>query len=309
MKVKHLIIIFFCSLIVSQSEAQTENYRDPKRVESYLTELYPEAFNLTLMRDAILYYIDRELYKEGFRTLKPNETLQNASQEFADYMAKSDEIRITYAPTKYALQQRLINQGGGVHQADEITIKTSIQRAKISMTYDEVAQDLVFQIFKRKSVEILKNPTYVFSGVGCGIDKTGTKLYISVSVGNYNLISSTKKEIKDSGLKLTSSNQGIDWYDSKACKACAKFKEIETLRSMVSIERGKIFFETLDYKGLKKLLKDPSDAIAVDIVNIKQYPFDTTKNIVNNQLPSRGITTKPIYVKDFDKLNIYAGRN
>ncbi len=309
MKVKHLIIIFFCSLIVLQSVAQTENFRDPKRVESYLTELYAEAFNLTLMRDAVLYYIDRELYKEGFRTLNPNETLQSASQEFADYMAKTDEIRVTYAPAKYALQQRLMNQGAGVHQADEITIKTSIRRAKISMTYDEVAQDIVFQIFKRKSVEILKNPTYVFSGIGCSIDKTGDKLYISVSVGNYNLISSTKKDIKDSGLKLTSSNQGIGWYDAKACKACAKFKEIETLRSMVSIERGKIFFETLNYKALKKLLKDPNDAIVVDIVNIKQYPCDTSKNIVNNQLPSRGITTKPVYVKDFNKLNIYAGRN
>ncbi|MCQ2958946.1 MAG: hypothetical protein MJ198_01995 [Bacteroidales bacterium] len=308
MKIKKLLVLLLGIILAAQSFSQTENFREPARVESYLTELYPEAFNLTLMRDAILYYIDRELKNEGCRILQPNQILQGASQEFADYMGKTDEIRVSYAPSKYVLQQRLMNQGGGVHQADEITMKTSIQRAKISLTYDEVAQDIVFQIFKRKSVEILQNPGYVFAGIGCAIDKTGKKLYISISVGNYNLLTASKKEIKESGLKLTTSNQGIGWYDAKACKACAKYKEMESIRSMVSIDRGKIYFETSDYKSFKKLMKDPTDAIAVDIVNIKQYPCNGS-NIVNNQLPSRGFMTKPVYVKDFDKLNIYAGRN
>lgn len=308
MKIKYIVILILAMVLGTQAYSQTENFREPQRVESFLTELYPEAFNLTLMRDAILYYIDKELRKENYRMLMPNTILQNASQEFADYMAKTDEIRVSYAPTKYALQQRLVNNDGGVHQVDEITMKTSIQRAKMSLTYDEVAQDVVFQIFKRKSAEILQNPRYVFAGIGCGIDKTGKKLYISVSVGNYNLISAAKKDIKASGLKLSASNQGVGWYDAKACKACAKFKDIEGLRSMVTIERNKIYFETADYKALKKLLKDPTDAIAVDIVNMKQYPCNG-ENLVNTQLPSRGFMTKPIFVKDFDKLNIYAGRN
>ncbi len=308
MKIKYIFTVLLGVIVSFQSVAQTENFREPKRVESFLTELYPEAFNLTLMRDAILYYLDKELHKEGYRMLQPNKVLQDASQEFADYMAKTDEIRVNYAPAKYSLQQRLLNQDGGVHQVDEITMKTSIQRAKMSLTYDEVAQDVAFQIFKRKSVEILQNPRYVFAGIGCGIDKTGKKLYLSISVGNYNLATTSKKDVKASGLKMTASNQGIGWYDAKTCKACSKYKEIESLRSMVTIERGKIFFETNDYKSLKKLLKDPTDAIAVDIVNMKQYPCNG-ENIVNNQLPSRGFTTKPIFVKDFDKLNIYAGRN
>ncbi|MCQ2607490.1 MAG: hypothetical protein MJ197_02230 [Bacteroidales bacterium] len=308
MKIKYIFALLLSVVIVSQSFGQTENFKEPKRVESFLTELYPEAFNLTLMRDAILYYLDKELHKEGYRMLQPNKTLQDASQVFADYMSKTDEIRVSYAPSKFSLQQRILAQGGGAHQVDEITMKTSIQRAKMSLTYDEVAQDIAFQIFKRKSVEILQNPRYVFAGIGCGIDKTGKKLYISISVGNYNLISTSKKDAKASGLKMTASNQGIDWYDAKACKACTKFKEIESLRSMVTIDRGKIYFETGDYKSLKKLLKDPTDAIAVDIVNMKQYPCKGD-NIVNNQLPNRGFMTKPIFVKDFDKLNIYAGRN
>lgn len=308
MKIKHIVTIVVAIVISIQSFSQTENFRETQRVESFFTELYPEAFNLTLMRDAILYYIDKELRKEDYRILMPNTALQNASQEFADYMGKTDEIRVMEAPAKYSLQQRLLNQESGVHQVDEITIKTSIQRGKLSLTYDEVAQDVVFNIFKRKSAEILQNPRYVFAGIGCAIDKTGKKLYTSVSVGNYNLVTASKKDIKASGLKLSSSNQGIGWYDAKVCKACAKFKELESLRSMVTIEKNKIYFETADYKALKKLMKEPTDAIAVDIVNMKQYPCNG-ENIVNNQLPSRGFMTKPIYVKDFDKLNIYAGRN
>ena len=130
MKIKYIVAILLTTVISSQSFSQTEKFRDPQRVESFLTELYPEAFNLTLMRDAILYYIDKELRKEDYRMLQPNQSLQNASQEFADYMGKTDEIRVSYAPAKYSLQQRLLNQDAGIHQVDEITIKTSIQRAK-----------------------------------------------------------------------------------------------------------------------------------------------------------------------------------
>ena len=115
MKIKSIVILLLSAFLAVQSLAQTENFREPARVESYLTELYPEAFNLTLMRDAILYYIDRELHKEGYRMLMPNQVLQGASQEFADYMAKTDEIRVSYAPAKYSLQQRILNQDGGVH--------------------------------------------------------------------------------------------------------------------------------------------------------------------------------------------------
>ena len=147
MKIKHIVTIVVAIVISIQSFSQTENFRETQRVESFFTELYPEAFNLTLMRDAILYYIDKELRKEDYRILMPNTALQNASQEFADYMGKTDEIRVMEAPAKYSLQQRLLNQESGVHQVDEITIKTSIQRGKLSLTYDEAAQDVVFNKF------------------------------------------------------------------------------------------------------------------------------------------------------------------
>ena len=90
MKIKHIVILILAMVLGTQAYSQTENFREPQRVESFLTELYPEAFNLTLMRDAILYYIDKELRKENYRMLMPNTILQNASQEFENAKTQLD---------------------------------------------------------------------------------------------------------------------------------------------------------------------------------------------------------------------------
>ena len=95
MKIKYIVAILLTMVVSSQSFSQTEKFRDPQRVESFLTELYPEAFNLTLMRDAILYYIDRELRKEDYRMLQPNQSLQNASQEFVTAILNKDKSLYT----------------------------------------------------------------------------------------------------------------------------------------------------------------------------------------------------------------------
>ncbi|HPH17070.1 MAG TPA: hypothetical protein PK029_07850, partial [Bacteroidales bacterium] len=303
MKIKILALVLSIQFGVSVAYSQSKDYRSAARVESFVKEVFPEAFDEMLLRDACLYYINKELAKNNTRILLPNETLQSVSQQFAMYMSDVDDTRATYAPKKYQLQQRLIDAGAGIHQADEVTIKTLVAKGKTLLTYDEVAQEVVFQFFKRKSADVLNHPKYVFAGIGCKLDKSGKKVFVAVSVGNYNLLSMDKKAIKETGLPINSAQYGLEGYETRTCKPCERFQNISQLQEGLTVENGEIFFATSDYKALRKILKYPKDGLAVDIVLENQYPCKG-QTIINKQLQSKGTLTKPVYFSNFEKLNL-----
>ena len=307
MKIRIITISLCLSLFSSMSFSQTKDYRNAARVESYVAEIFPEAFDAMLFRDACLYYVNKELQKNGARTLSPNETLQSASQVFAGYMADVEDTRLDYAPSKYKLENRLLDLGAGIHQADEVTIKTLVAKGKTLLTYDEVAQEAVFQFFKRKSATDLMDPKYIFAGIGCSLDKSKKKIFVAISLGNYNLITMDKKTIKDSGLPISTSQYGLEIGDSKICKPCEKYKNISSLQEGLSVVDGRIYYSSSDYKALRKIIKYPKDGLAVDVVDGRIYPCKGP-NMVNKQVENRGYLTKPVYFHSFEKLNLETGR-
>lgn len=308
MKIRILAILLCVQFCATITFSQSKDYRSAARVESFVKEVFPEAFDEMLMRDACLYYINKELTKNNVRILVPNETLQTVSQQFAMYMSDVDDTRASYAPKKYQLENRLLDAGAGIHQTDEVTLKVLVAKGKTLLTYDEVAQEVAFQFFKRKSADVLMHPKFVFAGIGCKLDKTGKKVFVAVSVGNYNLLTMDKKAIKETGLPINQSQYGLEGYETRTCKSCERYKNISQLQEGITVENGEIYFASSDYKALRKILKYPKDGLAVDIVLENQYPCKG-QNIVNKQLQTKGTLTKPVYFSNFEKLNLETGRN
>ncbi|MDR1761838.1 MAG: hypothetical protein LBR55_05255, partial [Bacteroidales bacterium] len=195
----------------------------------------------------------------------------------------------------------------GIHQSNEVTAKIAVAKGALYSSCDEVAQELVFQFFKRKSADVLLNPTYIFAGIGCTLDKEKKKVFIDVALGNYNLISTDKKIIKKSGLDISTSSQGLKSYDAVACKLCDKYPDISSLHNNLSILNDEVYFTTNDYKSFKRLLKSDKDGLAVDFVLRKQFPCNS-ENLLNTQMSHRGHMIKPVYAKDFAKKNIESGK-
>lgn len=305
MNFKFFAFLFAIILSCSQIVAQTNDYKIATRAERYVLDIKPDAFDVMLLRDACLYHLNKELQKNDARALEPDETLQKVSQIFATHIAKTEDTRVENAPKKMQLANRLLAEGVGVHQTNEIAIKLSLSKGRFS--YNDVAQELVYQIFRRKTVEVLFNPTYVLAGIGCAFDKTQKKAFITITLGNTNLISSTKKTLKKSGLPISTSSHGMKGYDAHACKLCDRYPNISSLRNNVSVMNGEVYFTTNDYRTFKRLLKNEKDGLAVDFVMRKQFPCNG-ENLLNTQMPHRGHMLKPVFAKDFAKKNIESGR-
>ncbi|MDR0941630.1 MAG: hypothetical protein LBM68_05340 [Bacteroidales bacterium] len=305
MNIRFFSFLLAAILCVTQAVAQTNDYKTATRSERYILEIKPDAFDVMMLRDACLYHLNRELAKNDVRALIPNETLQNVSQIFADYIVKTEDTRVENAPKKMQLSSRLIDAGAGTHQSNEVAVKLTLPKGNIS--YNDVAEELVYQVFRRKSADVLINPTYIFVGIGCAFDKTQKKAFITITLGNYNLTSTDKKTLKKSGLPISTSSHGMKGYDANACKLCDRYPNISSLRSNVSVINGEVFFTTNDYRGFKRLLKNEKDGLAVDFVMRKQFPC-AGENLLNTQMPQRGHMLKPVFAKDFAKKNIESGK-
>jgi len=88
----------------------------------------------------------------------------------------------------------------------------------------------------------------------------------------------------------------------KPVRCATSFTELPKLEDQIYMKDGLIYLETDNLKQFKKYFKNPKDGLAVDIVQKSQYPCNG-ENIFDNNLLTRGITTKPIYTKKILKVN------
>jgi len=97
---------------------------------------------------------------------------------------------------------------------------------------------------------------------------------------------------------FTTKKYGLKKFDDKICKRCDKFRNIESLHKGIYVKDNNIYFKYDEFKALKKLLKDPSDGLVIDVIQRTQYPCEGD-NIINNNLVNKGVM-----VKDIKPLNL-----
>ncbi len=303
---KQLILSFLICISFLPAFSQNELVT-PEQKERFRSEIFPESFDDTLMRDAILYYVNEECLKLNLRQLVNRKVLEFAAMDMADFMAAKEITRLADMPARRKIRSRLAEYEVGFHDVDELTYKTAIVKGQTHLTYDEVAQEVAYKLFSRITKDILKNPRYIFIGIAARLDKELKRVYISMTFGNHNISSMKRKELKEFDLPITTTLNLMS-YDKKKCKQCDAYNNIYSLRKNIVVEKNEIYFVSDDYKKLRKeLLKYPEDGFACDIVMWEQYPCNG-KNIVNREVLNKGYMTKPVFVEDFDKLNVYKGR-
>ncbi len=263
-------------------------------------------FDESLFSSALLCAINIELVNQNLSTLFPNKILSDASSDYAQYLVKIDDSKPELGGKKQSLSYRLKKYGGAANYCIEICLKNNIRKGKERQTYKDLANDFVFKWFNSKQTDDIKNPQYVLFGTACKLDETKKKIYVSLILGNYHTINTNSLAIKNSGLNISTKSQGLKPYDSKVCKNCDRYKSIDTLQRCLSVEGNNIFLDA-DQKLVKKILKNPNDGFAVDIVLRKQFPCNG-ENIIDKILPSKGYMTKKINQTKLLKMNLYKGK-
>jgi uncharacterized protein YkwD len=286
---------------------QVSSTSDKAISEAIKTTIDEKHFDEFVLNAAIVDAINNERQKNDVSKLDTNAVLSKASSDYASYLASIDDSKPGLGGKKQTASYRLKMYSGAANDFIEICLKTTLKKGKESQSYSDLANDIVFKWFNSKSAEDLKSPEYLLIGLASKTESTNKKVYISVMLGSYSTLNAGQASVKTSGMQISVKNPGLKPYDSKICKSCEKFKNIDTLQRALTVDGPNIILET-QLKFIKRIIKNPNDGIAIDIVSKKQYPCNG-ENIVDKSLPSKGLLTKKITQSKLMKLNQCTGKD
>ncbi|MCK4662917.1 MAG: hypothetical protein KAT68_08635 [Bacteroidales bacterium] len=268
----------------------------------------PDYFNSELFRLALFDEINNLRLKKGNENFFIRELFNDAANAHAKYLAQENIITLAQKDKiKRTTSDRLIFYGGSKNGVELVTKSVISKRGKY-YSYKKIAEDIAFKWFvTKKTLKLINNPKYSFIGIGSALDEIGNNIYVSAVFGNYISFNNGAERRNELKVPYTDNKFGLKPYNESECKKCKRFNNIEELQKGLYIENNKIYFKYNNLKLLKKLLRNPKDAIAVDIVQKTQYPCKG-ENIIDYNLFNKGVLLKRIYAPKLFKKNLIEGK-
>ncbi len=275
----------------------------PSVKDIYNRPIDPDDFRPEILNKLVLLYVNTFREKEKLDTFSFETILNNAAEDHAKYMAEIQTSTLIGEGKKKDTRNRIMYYGGSGLGA-ELVIKMPVSKGMDVFTYGKVAEDIGFKwLNDKKQLEILQSTRYVLCGLGSAIDLDKRKVYVSMILSNYTLFNQGALLRNQLKVPYTTKKYGLKPYDSKICMRCDKYRNIENLHKGIYIKDGYVYFKYDKYKQLRKLLKEPTDGLALDFIQKEQYSCNQT-NIVDFRLVNKGIMTKRIKPAKLEKYNL-----
>ena len=310
MKHKYFIVIIIAFIFLGFNKIyaqQTVNEDSLKHPERY-QRIDLDDFNAKLLESIVLEKINIKRASEAYDSLVINTILQNAAEDQANFMAAKQEATLYQSGKKKTTGKRIQYYGGST-SGDEVVTKMSPRKGKFTLTYNTLADNIVFKLLKsKKTMRVLMDPKYIFAGVAARLDEPKKKVYVSIVVGNYDSFNGGVTRREELDLPYTTKRYGLKPPDKKICRKLKRVKGLYKLQQSLVVKGNKIYLDYPDMKKFKKIIKaGTKDGLAVDIVQRAQFDC-SGDNIVDNSRVNRGIMTKRLWANKIYKKNLYEGK-
>ncbi|MBK8809046.1 MAG: hypothetical protein IPO21_21415 [Bacteroidales bacterium] len=254
----------------------------------------PTSFNKEKLTQLVFEKLNKKRDSVGVKNLENNEILRKTAVDQVKYMAEFSVLEESDPGDRSILY-------GGTRNVNEVIGRINLLMGAQQQTYASMADEIIdFLFIIKKKNKLLCSSLYSFIGFDADFDLTKKKLYFSLVMGNQSSIApvmdaSWAKFIGDKTF-------GIYYPDKTFCKPCTKYENINELVNEIKVEEDKIYFEYSNLKKLQKLLKNPTDGLAIDVVQRAQYPCNDA-NLLNYLVPYKGLFLKPLYLPTLLKEN------
>ncbi len=267
---------------------------NPTKADNY----YYDSFKHILIQELNKFRVQNDL-----DTLSLDATVLAKAADLSS-AEMSEEEHVIEAQALPVVTPKHLKKSGGSNKGEELVIALPLGKGKnLVSPADEVKAILLKWTKGKKEKNILLNPANVYVGIGDVADKNGKRLYISAVFGNYQTYNQGAKKKTELAVPFNNKSKKFLAADARKCKNCDKFKDANALQQSLYVENGKIYLRYDNLKNLKKILKKPTDALAVDIVQKDQYA-KADYNILDNNLLNKGVMLKPIGIDKIVKKNM-----
>jgi len=152
-----LTFILFNIYLPAQNQQNTDSLKHPE----YYQIVDIEDFNIKLFQQILEDEINGIRSKQGMDSLKQNVILQNAAEDQANFMAAKQQATLYQSGKKKTTGKRIQYYGGSTF-GDEVVTKMSPRKGKITLTYKELADNIVFKLLKsKKTMRVIMDPKYI----------------------------------------------------------------------------------------------------------------------------------------------------
>ncbi len=277
------LFIFF--IFISHAGWAQKSKKDKKSAQ-------PESsFDCVSLNKLLVTGINAFRLQNGYDSLDLNNVLESASSLSSIKMADAQKADATSLDKN---TPRNLKASGGSGKGEEIIIVCPITKGKTPATPADIVKTILLKWENsKKEKDIILNASNTYIGVTCGVDKAEIRVYISAVFGGYQALNTGVKHKKELKVPFNTKSKKLLNPDPRHCKNCDKFKDFEALHAGLTVENGKIYLLYNNIKNLKRLLKKPSDGLAVDIVQKEQYNKEDY-NIMDNSLRNKGVMLKVI---------------
>ena len=275
---RRLCLSFLASCLFFAGVAQNENGDEPGL-----------DFDLVKLNQLVQDGLNKFRAQNGLDTLVVQELLVEASSMSSIKMAeakKADPKKVSVTTPKH------LKKSGGSGKGEEIVIVTPIGKGKTPATPTDLSKTILTKwTTGKKEREIILNPSNTYVGITSAADEGAKRAYVSVVFGNYQSFNDGAKRKKELKVPFNTKSKKLKDADPRKCKNCEKFKDAEALHAGLSVENGKVYLSYNNLKALKRLLKKPTDGLAVDIIQKEQYSKEDY-NIMDNSVRNKGVMLK-----------------
>lgn len=294
------LLIFVFKNLYSQNETPVS---DTSKTNNYTRILDAEDYNADILNEILRKEINKYRLKQKSDTLTFETILKNAADDQAEYMAQTGNAVYEQGGKKKTTGKRIMLYGGS-DNGEELVIKMPVKKGTELFTYGKVVDDIMFKwLSDKKGIIVLNDPKYMFYGIGSTLDADHKKVYVSAVFGNYSSFNTGSTRKDELLIPFTTKKYGLKKVDDNICSSCNKFRNIDDLQRGLYVKDGNIYFKYDNFKALKKLIKDPTDGLIVDIVQREQYTCNGD-NIINNNLVNKGVMLKRYKASKLEKKNL-----
>ncbi len=295
---KYYLFIIFTLLIIFPKVGYSQYKDEEKEIRKILPDKYTQKLDTNENFVAIISYMLLDKINEYRKESEVGEVyfydeFSNIAKEYANRSADFEKSE---------------KEKKSDYNFIQFPTAIGVSKSKEFLTYSEIVTGIMDKIKKQKTdIIYLNDGANFFVGMGSSIDEQSKKIYSTLLLGNYYTINNGADHRNELTNPYSKKKYGVKKYDVKNCKNCEKFNDYEKLYNGLYVENGKVYLKYENLKAIQKVFKGSKDGIAIDFVQLEQYPCDKDYNIYDNELLSKGIMPKPCFSSKMWKKNKHKG--
>ncbi len=276
-------------------------------VLSSIGRIGAQEIDLDSVRSGLLGYINQQRALVQMEELVSAQVMENASQDQANYCSEIKQETPVQKELKKSTTALRVTFHGGIKDGlpQEIILSEGTSGKGRTLTEAEILEKMFKKMGKFKKL-FLRADLY-YAGVGAAFDPLTNKVFISIVMGDINIINNTEAHSKelDKNYKVNAYG-GHWWFRRMGCKigcifgncddgtVCPNVDDFKTWYSTFDMDKAFYIKESKLYlkEDYKKyfigdennrtspvLIADKNDRLLVHVIELSQFPCNTSYNI------------------------------